>query len=393
MNLKPQQRAKVIGALFGMQYILAAIKSLDSLQRSKKSESRVITSDIATIDNNLLPLSLVEQEEFVVDTLSGRFDNLSNKIEKVTLLDGINAKLVDLVRESSKLDELLDKKDNFDFIEESLSNLDKMYLELSQLRNLGNQLFLDDRELSLINPVVEKSEMISVTDSLLSELEKKISISNKSVELNSFLRNILLELNTINSLLDSKDNIKEIQSDFDGLSDLANRLSRLDLLNKKLSNLELELGSIDELLDQFSNSSDSLDEDIFKLDVKIDTVKKLKELVEVLSNNTSEIKKINDVLESKNKEKDDLTEKISELEASSATINIGGLVLHGVKRIGAEMNETEFKDLKKRLDVVKEVIIRSETRRESLVSSKEQTVKQIEELGFRSEERRVGKEC
>ena len=48
----------------------------------------------------------------------------------------------------------------------------------------------------------------------------------------------------------------------------------------------------------------------------------------------------------------------------------------------AEMNETEFKDLKKRLDVVKEVIIRSETRRESLVSSKEQTVQQIEELGF-----------
>ena len=49
------------------------------------------------------------------------------------------------------------------------------------------------------------------------------------------------------------------------------------------------------------------------------------------------------------------------------------------------MNETEFKDLKKRLDVVKEVIIRSETRRESLVSSKEQTVQQIEELGFNPE--------
>lgn len=382
LNLKPQQRAKVIGALFGMQYILAAIKSLDSLQRSKKSESRVITSDIATIDNNLLPLSLVEQEEFVVDTLSGRFDNLSNKIEKVTLLDSINGKLVDIVRESSKLDELLDKKDNLDFIEESLSNLDKMYRELSQLRNLGNQLFLDDKELSLINPVVEKAEIVSVTDGLLGELEKKISISNKTVELNSLLKNSILELNTINSLLDSKDDIKEIQSDFDKLSDLANRFSRLKLLNENLSSLELELVSIDELLEQFSNSSDSLDENILTLGVKIDTVKKVKELVEVLTNNTSEIEKINDVLESKNKEKDDLTKKISELEASYATINIGGLVLHGVKRIGAEMNETEFKDLKKRLDVVKEVIIRSETRRESLVSSKEQTVQQIEELGF-----------
>ena len=124
LNLKGQQRAKVIGALFGTQYILGAIKDLEKVRRNLASERKLVSGDLKNIDDKLEPLSLLDQEQFVVDTLETRFDKMKVKNTILRSASVLMSKQKSIAEQESVLTEFLEKKSAVNSMVEDYNELE-----------------------------------------------------------------------------------------------------------------------------------------------------------------------------------------------------------------------------------------------------------------------------
>ena len=334
LNLKGQQRAKVIGALFGTQYILGAIKDLEKVRRNLASERKLVSGDLKNIDDKLEPLSLLDQEQFVVDTLETRFDKMKVKNTILRSASVLMSKQKSIAEQESVLSEFLKKK-----------------------------------------PVVS-----SMVDSF-SLLEEKVKNSNNIKNTSDSLIKVTRDLENIKSIISKKDNLIKATDDYELLKEIFDKLGKLKVIQEEKKYNENSLKKMTKFISIIKNSSKENEELFAKLESKNSNLEKAIILSRKLTEIISELKILSDKIEGMKVKLSEDESKLKQLEKQYSSVEIAGVTLYGLKRIGGEMTETELKELGKAVAEQKELMIRSESTQESLIKNKEELESQLRELG------------
>lgn len=381
LNLKGQQRAKVIGALFGTQYILGAIKDLEKNRRGFASERKVVSSDLQKIEEKLEPLNLLDQEQFVIDTLETRFDKMKVKNTILRSASVFMYKQKTIVEQELLLSKLLEKKPIVNSLVDDYEKLEVLVRKQNSAESIQTKLIKTRMVLSKLKIYLEEKNKVNSSIDSFSLLEAKVKDSNKIKNTNNNLIKVNQNLNNIKLIISKKEELVRISDGYEDLKDSFEKLGNLKNVYKEMkknNNSLINVSKIISVIKESSNENEQLFADLERKNSNLEkTVSLSKKLTEIIA----ELKLLSEKILFMKTELSERESKLKELEKQYSSVEIAGVVLYGLKRIGGEMTETELKELGKAVAEQKELMIRSESTQESLIKNKEELESQLRELG------------
>ena len=381
LNLKGQQRAKVIGALFGTQYILGAIKDLEKNRRGFASERKVVSSDLQKIEEKLEPLNLLDQEQFVIDTLETRFDKMKVKNTILRSASVFMYKQKTIVEQELLLSKLLEKKPIVNSLVDYYEKLEVLVRKQNSAESIQTKLIKTRMVLSKLKIYLEEKNKVNSSIDSFSLLEAKVKDSNKIKNTNNNLIKVNQNLNNIKLIISKKEELVRISDGYEDLKDSFEKLGNLKNVYKEMkknNNSLINVSKIISVIKESSNENEQLFADLERKNSNLEkTVSLSKKLTEIIA----ELKLLSEKILFMKTELSERESKLKELEKQYSSVEIAGVVLYGLKRIGGEMTETELKELGKAVAEQKELMIRSESTQESLIKNKEELESQLRELG------------
>lgn len=381
LNLKGQQRAKVIGALFGTQYILGAIKDLEKVRRNLASERKLVSGDLKNIDDKLEPLSLLDQEQFVVDTLETRFDKMKVKNTILRSASVLMSKQKSIAEQESVLTEFLKKKPAVNSMVEDYNELEVLVRKQIFVESIQEKLNKTRKILSKLKTYLEEKDKVNESLDSFSLLEEKVKNSNNIKNTSDNLIKVTRDLENIKSIVSKKANLIKATDDYELLKEIFDKLGRLKVIQEEKKNNENSLKKMTKFISIIENSSKENEELFIKLESKNSNLEKAIIFSRKLTEIISELKVLSDKIEAMKQKLSEDESKLKQLEKQYSSVEIAGVTLYGLKRIGGEMTETELKELGKAVAEQKELMIRSESTQESLIKNKEELESQLRELG------------
>ena len=381
LNLKGQQRAKVIGALFGTQYILGAIKDLEKNRRGFASERKVVSSDLQKIEEKLEPLNLLDQEQFVIDTLETRFDKMKVKNTILRSASVFMYKQKTIVEQELLLSKLLEKKQIVNSLVDDYEKLEVLVRKQNSAESIRTKLIKTRMILSKLKIYLDEKNKVNSSIDSFSLLETKVKDSNKIKNTNNNLIKVNKNLNNIKLIISKKEELAGISDGYENLKDLFEKLRNLKNVYKEMKKNNNSLTNISKIISVIKESSKENELLFTDLERKNSNLEKTVILSKKLTAIIAELKLLSDKILFMKTELSERESKLKELEKQYSSVEIAGVVLYGLKRIGGEMTETELKELGKAVAEQKELMIRSESTQESLIKNKEELESQLRELG------------
>lgn len=381
LNLKGQQRAKVIGALFGTQYILGAIKDLEKNRRGFASERKVVSGDLQKIEEKLEPLNLLDQEQFVIDTLETRFDKMKVKNTILRSASVFMYKQKTIVEQEILLSKLLEKKPIVNSLVDDYDKLEVLVRKQNSAESIQTKLIKTRMVLSKLKIYLEEKNKVNSSIDSFSLLEAKVKDSNKIKNTNNNLIKVNQNLNNIKLIIFKKEELVGISDEYENLKDLFEKLGNLKNVYKEMKKNNNSLTNISKIISVIKESSKENELLFSDLERKNSNLEKTVILSKKLTEIIAELKLLSDKILSMKTELSERESKLKELEKQYSSVEIAGITLYGLKRIGGEMTETELKELGKAVAEQKELMIRSESTQESLIKNKEELESQLRELG------------
>ena len=390
IGLNSQQRAKVIGAIYGTQHILGGIKSLESQRRAKESEKKVVASDLAGLNTQLEPLKDVEAQQRIIGKLSKLCDILDEHTKLNSTLSGLNSELVankhtgkvteDFLNEvvltgdmsalmtqlrslkvmqstltefntvqaviQSESDKLKEQASWAEFVTEQKSQLAQLSKLDADLKILSRYLPVLEKGKRLIAthvPVVESKEQVDVTKA---DMAKLVATKTASKAVSSYLQvaeTWSRDCDILNHLV--KQDRARIDADIREVSTIRSKLTSLTEILKELCEIKTELTKGDEYVKAAFNEAN--------------------ELKRLIVNRQAELK-------------------------YSHKYQLGDLVVYGVKEvvIGDETmtNDETLKDFQERLEAINRKTIQAEARLVEIRKRQDEAEGKIRALGIEPDE-------
>ena len=103
---------------------LVQSRTWKKVRRNLASERKLVSGDLKNIDDKLEPLSLLDQEQFVVDTLETRFDKMKVKNTILRSASVLMSKQKSIAEQESVLTEFLEKKSAVNSMVEDYNELE-----------------------------------------------------------------------------------------------------------------------------------------------------------------------------------------------------------------------------------------------------------------------------
>lgn len=339
----PAKRAKIIGSLYETQYILAAIKNLESDRRKLETKRKVLVDEKTELENKLIPLADAEEKQNVISKIESELQNLENKQE---FFDNLSSNF----EEYSKLNSGI--KTVNAFISNTAQSFSETKTEIDALKEKQN-IFHSQKEYfkesNSLSEIIKEQQNFLKNKKTLEQLqdckEKLIENYNSNLIVNKTLKEL-----------------KKYEHSVNNLSSFIKEVSNISKLSKELT---------------------SLNDKIESLSVKNKEFKKLSEYSKLIKENNEEIKKISYqtlILEEELiKEKNNLI--------NSEKINIQNFVLYNIKPGGFKTLENDkIKNLEERLSKMSNLLVRAQTKLEDAETRKEDTIKKLKELGVNPED-------
>ena len=332
-------RAKIIGALYGTQYIIEASRKLGLDKNYIDKEIKIVDKDISEFKEELTKYSDKEYEKQILEKLKVKNDyrlsQLKIKKDIETLLPKYNHTLL----AKDKLSALITEKSIISKIQIDMSTLKNKKSQYRELQTNHNQLLTINSQVNKINNLLSNKELLnkitmyyeklntnkSDTDILTKLLDKFDKLNSELNRLNKLLKNknILINVNTI------KDKLKEIEE-------------KRVLILKTL-----------ELLDENKHQKNILCKKIKEYRKKLDNLHK---------------------------------EKIMLTTDDYGNITIGNLTIYQVKIQGVENNKMELELVENKIKEYQEIFTKAETRLE-FYNDQEITIREtFDNLGIKPED-------
>ena len=235
--------------------------------------------------------------------------------------------------------------------------------------------------LSKLKTYLEEKDKVDKSLEIFSLLEEKVKNSNNIKNASGNLIKVTRDLENIKSIVSKKDNLIKAADDYELLKENFDKLGKLKDIQEEKKYNENSLKKVATFISIVKNSSKENEELFSKLETKNSNLEKVIIFSRKLTEVISELKVLSDKIEAMKLKLSEDESKLKQLEKQYSSVEIAGVTLYGLKRIGGEMTETELKELGKAVAEQKELMIRSESTQESLIKNKEELESQLRELG------------
>lgn len=266
IGLTDSQRAKVIGALYGTQYITSAIKELNKETGKLNQEAKLVKSEIKDISEQLESMKHI-------DNIESQYNQLSKHIDKLSQDDKNYTEMVAIYKEWHSADQSYAKLNQF--IEKSKPILDRSKIAIAQLEHQNSilksahdeyqRVISAQKELAMC----EKFKRVNIKDlqDHYQEITTNESNYNQMVDIFKELDQLLSEMRVIGSLMKNKKSIIKLKTDYQWIYDKDVQYNRLrEVYNERLR-LTKEYKELTVLID-------NLKEEILELNKEFDRKRK-----------------------------------------------------------------------------------------------------------------------
>lgn len=330
LGFKEKQRAKLVGSLYGAQYLLGAIKELEGKRRSLNTSISHFQTEVKDLEKQVESLSSVDEARSLLKEIKTDQEKLlllEGKLEKGESLKESfnNAKKTNLIltRFLSGASPVITETSNL------ITQLVEQGSLLERLTSVNSRVKDDKSKLNKINHFLKSKPFVDDSQELIGDLDKKSTILENGIRLKNKVEKIRSGIQKDDMVISNSETVKEVGID---LKLLEEKISILEKMEDKSDNYKKDrllldlLKKIDylaaPLLTQTSVDLiefEKLSERFVKL---LDLKNNLDKLNLDLSNQNKELKNLNKSLELI---KDELV-----LEEEKQFVQIGDCKIFGI---------------------------------------------------------------
>lgn len=330
LGFKEKQRAKLVGSLYGAQYLLGAIKELEGKRRSLNTSISHFQTEVKDLEKQVESLSSVDEARSLLKEIKTDQEKLlllEGKLEKGESLKESfnNAKKTNLIltRFLSGASPVITETSDL------ITQLVEQGSLLERLTSVNSRVKDDKSKLNKINHFLKSKPFVDDSQELIGDLDKKSTILEDGIRLKNKVEKIRSGIQKDDMVISNSETVKEVGID---LKLLEEKISILEKMEDKSDNYKKDrllldlLKKIDylaaPLLTQTSVDLiefEKLSERFVKL---LDLKNNLDKLNLDLSNQNKELKNLNKSLELI---KDELV-----LEEEKQFVQIGDCKIFGI---------------------------------------------------------------
>ena len=330
LGFKEKQRAKLVGSLYGAQYLLGAIKELEGKRRSLNTSISHFQTEVKDLEKQVESLSSVEEARTLLEQIKNDKEKLlilEGKLEKGESLKESfnNAKKTNLIltRFLSGASPVITETSDL------ITQLVEKGSTLERLTSVNSRVKEDNSKLDKINHFLKSKPFVEDSQKLIGGLEKKSTILENGMRLKNKAEEIRLRIQKDDIILFNSETVKEVGVDLKLLEEKISVLEKMEDKSDNYKNNRL-------LLDLFKKMDDLAVPVLEQTSVDLIEFEKLSERFAKLLDLKNNLDKLNLDLSNQNKELENLNESLElinnelVIEEEKQFIQIGDSKIFGV---------------------------------------------------------------
>ena len=330
LGFKEKQRAKLVGSLYGAQYLLGAIKELEGKRRSLNTSISHFQTEVKDLEKQVESLSSV-------DEASSLLKEIKTDQEKLLLLEGKLEKgesLKESFNNAKKTNLILTR---FLFgaspVITETSDLITQLVEqgslLERLTSVNSRVKDDKSKLNKINHFLKSKPFVDDSQELIGDLDKKSTILEDGIRLKNKVEKIRSGIQKDDMVISNSETVKEVGIDLKLLEEKISILEKMEDKSDNYKNNRL-------LLDLFKKIDDLAVPVLEQTSVDLIEFEKLSERFVKLLDLKNNLDKLNLDLSNQNKELKNLNKSLElikdelVLEEEKQFVQIGDCKIFGI---------------------------------------------------------------
>ena len=330
LGFKEKQRAKLVGSLYGAQYLLGAIKELEGKRRSLNTSISHFQTEVKDLEKQVESLSSV-------DEASSLLKEIKTDQEKLLLLEGKLEKgesLKESFNNAKKTNLILTRfLSGASPVITETSDLITQLVEqgslLERLTSVNSRVKDDKSKLNKINHFLKSKPFVDDSQELIGDLDKKSTILENGIRLKNKVEKIRSGIQKDDMVISNSETVKEVGIDLKLLEEKISILEKMEDKSDNYKNNRL-------LLDLFKKIDDLAVPVLEQTSVDLIEFEKLSERFVKLLDLKNNLDKLNLDLSNQNKELENLNKSLElikdelVLEEEKQFVQIGDCKIFGI---------------------------------------------------------------
>lgn len=330
LGFKEKQRAKLVGSLYGAQYLLGAIKELEGKRRSLNTSISHFQTEVKDLEKQVESLSSV-------DEASSLLKEIKTDQEKLLLLEGKLEKgesLKESFNNAKKTNLILTRfLSGASPVITETSDLITQLVEqgslLERLTSVNSRVKDDKSKLNKINHFLKSKPFVDDSQELIGDLDKKSTILEDGIRLKNKVEKIRSGIQKDDMVISNSETVKEVGIDLKLLEEKISILEKMEDKSDNYKNNRL-------LLDLFKKIDDLAVPVLEQTSVDLIEFEKLSERFVKLLDLKNNLDKLNLDLSNQNKELKNLNKSLElikdelVLEEEKQFVQIGDCKIFGI---------------------------------------------------------------
>lgn len=330
LGFKEKQRAKLVGSLYGAQYLLGAIKELESERRRLNSSASHFQNEVKELEGQVASLSSIEKASKIIEQIKKDYEDLEQLKVKFNSANELQKTLIDSNRLNSYLTKFITKTSP---IVSSVSNEITSLVEksnlLERLDYVNKRMNDEKNKLKKINHFLTSKPFVDNSKTIIEELEEKSLTLQKATLLKKEIKDLKSEITDANIVISKSETIKDAGESLKQLEKLIQTLESLEVKTKNYKKQKSSLNLINKIDSSIVPKLDHIYprfNEVESLSIKLNRLMDLKESFEKTKN---ELYK-NDLELKDNTENLELIRNSLSLEEEKQFVKIGDLKIFGI---------------------------------------------------------------
>lgn len=330
LGFKEKQRAKLVGSLYGAQYLLGAIKELEGKRRSLNTSISHFQTEVKDLEKQVESLSSVDEARSLLKEIKTDQEKLlllEGKLEKGESLKESfnNAKKTNLIltRFLSGASPVITETSDL------ITQLVEQGSLLERLTSVNSRVKDDKSKLNKINHFLKSKPFVDDSQELIGDLDKKSTILEDGIRLKNKVEKIRSGIQKDDMVISNSETVKEVGIDLKLLEEKISILEKMEDKSDNYKNNRL-------LLDLFKKIDDLAVPVLEQTSVDLIEFEKLSERFVKLLDLKNNLDKLNLDLSNQNKELENLNKSLElikdelVLEEEKQFVQIGDCKIFGI---------------------------------------------------------------
>lgn len=330
LGFKEKQRAKLVGSLYGAQYLLGAIKELEGKRRSLNTSISHFQTEVKDLEKQVESLSSVDEARSLLKEIKTDQEKLlllEGKLEKGESLKESfnNAKKTNLIltRFLSGASPVITETSDL------ITQLVEQGSLLERLTSVNSRVKDDKSKLNKINHFLKSKPFVDDSQELIGDLDKKSTILEDGIRLKNKVEKIRSGIQKDDMVISNSETVKEVGIDLKLLEEKISILEKMEDKSDNYKNNRL-------LLDLFKKIDDLAVPVLEQTSVDLIEFEKLSERFVKLLDLKNNLDKLNLGLSNQNKELENLNKSLElikdelVLEEEKQFVQIGDCKIFGI---------------------------------------------------------------